>query len=61
VALDIPRDSDDEAIARAIVAPRVALSLKVVATGVEIQAQLDFLLQEGCDGVQGFLFSKPLL
>jgi EAL domain-containing protein (putative c-di-GMP-specific phosphodiesterase class I) len=57
---DIPGDSDDEAIARAIVALSAALRLKVVAEGVETQAQLDFLLQEGCDEVQGFLFSKPL-
>ncbi len=57
---DIPGDSDDEAITRAIVALSAALRLKVVAEGVETQAQLDFLLREGCDEVQGFLFSKPL-
>ena len=57
---DIPGDSDDEAITRAIVALSAALRLKVVAEGVETQSQLDFLLQEGCDEVQGFLFSKPL-
>jgi diguanylate cyclase (GGDEF)-like protein len=57
---DIPGDSDDAAIARAIVALSAALRLKVVAEGVETKAQLDFLLREGCDEVQGFLFSKPL-
>jgi EAL domain-containing protein (putative c-di-GMP-specific phosphodiesterase class I) len=37
-----------------------ALRLKVVAEGVETRAQLDFLNLEGCDEVQGYLFSKPL-
>jgi diguanylate cyclase (GGDEF)-like protein len=57
---DIPGDPDDEAITRAIVALSQALRLKVVAEGVESQAQLDFLNLEGCDEVQGYLFSKPL-
>jgi len=57
---DIPADSDDEAISRAIIALSHALRLNVVAEGVETQAQLDFLNLEGCDEVQGFLFSKPL-
>ena len=57
---DIPGDVDDEAITRAIVALSQALRLKVVAEGVETRAQLDFLNLEGCDEVQGYLFSKPL-
>ena len=57
---DIPGDADDEAITRAIVALSQALRLKVVAEGVETRAQLDFLNFEGCDEVQGYLFSKPL-
>jgi len=57
---DIPGDTDDEAITRAIVALGQALRLKVVAEGVETDAQLGFLNREGCDEVQGFLFSKPL-
>jgi len=58
---DIPNDEDDVAIARAIIALGQALRLKVVAEGVETQDQLDFLLNEGCDEVQGFKFSKPLV
>ncbi|MDP6184411.1 MAG: EAL domain-containing protein [Gammaproteobacteria bacterium] len=57
---DIPGDVDDEAITRAIVALSQAQRLKVVAEGVETRAQLDFLNLEGCDEVQGYLFSKPL-
>ena len=57
---DIP-DDDDATIARAIIALGQALRLKVVAEGVETQEQLKFLIGEGCDEVQGFKFSKPLL
>lgn len=37
-----------------------SLELKVVAEGVETQAQLDYLRSRGCDMVQGFLFSRPV-
>jgi EAL domain-containing protein (putative c-di-GMP-specific phosphodiesterase class I) len=36
------------------------LDIKVVAEGVETQEQQDFLKQNGCDGMQGYYFSKPL-
>lgn len=36
------------------------LSLKVVAEGVERQEQLEFLKQEHCDEVQGYLISRPI-
>ena len=50
----------DAAISRAIVTLAHSLNLKVVAEGVENQAQHDFLIAEGCDQFQGFLFSTPL-
>ncbi len=37
-----------------------SLKIKVVAEGVENQAQLDFLRDQGCDQLQGFIFSRPL-
>ena len=57
---DIPGDNDAEAISRSIIALAHSLRMYVVAEGVETQEQLDFLLREGCDQMQGYLFSKPL-
>ncbi|WP_372739286.1 EAL domain-containing protein [Neptunomonas sp.] len=48
------------AIVTAIIHMSHALGHSVVAEGVETQEQLDFLVQENCDYIQGFFFSKPL-
>ena len=57
---DIPHNSDNSAIAEAIIAMGDSLRMKVVAEGVETDAQLAFLANCNCDAVQGFLFSRPL-
>jgi EAL domain-containing protein (putative c-di-GMP-specific phosphodiesterase class I) len=57
---DLPRDAEDAAIARAIIAMAHSLKLAVVAEGVEAAEQLAFLQQHGCDVVQGYLFSRPV-
>jgi diguanylate cyclase (GGDEF)-like protein/PAS domain S-box-containing protein len=57
---DIPRLSDDMEIAATIIAMARTLRLKVMAEGVETQAQLDFLRQQGCDFYQGYLMSRPV-
>lgn len=54
---DIPEDVDSMAIAQAIIAMAHSLRLKVVAEGVETEAQLGFLRGEGCDEIQGHYFS----
>ena len=36
------------------------LNLTTVAEGVELVEQLEFLQKQGCNLIQGFLFSKPL-
>ena len=57
---EVLTDRADAAICRAIVTLAHSLNLKVVAEGVETQVQHDFLIAEGCDQFQGFLFSTPL-
>jgi diguanylate cyclase (GGDEF)-like protein len=54
---DIPEDVDSMAIAQAVIAMAHSLRLKVVAEGVESEAQLNFLRSEGCDEIQGHYFS----
>lgn len=56
----IPSDADDVSITRAIIAMGKSMGLKVIAEGVETSQQLDFLRKEGCDEIQGYLFSRPL-
>jgi len=57
---DINKDSDDAAIAGAIIALSHSLHLDVVAEGVENHEQLLFLIEHGCDIVQGNYFSFPI-
>jgi EAL domain-containing protein (putative c-di-GMP-specific phosphodiesterase class I) len=45
---------------RAMIYLAHALTLKVVAEGVETERQKDFLKENNCDQMQGFIFSEPL-
>ncbi|MDD5329992.1 MAG: EAL domain-containing protein [Sulfuricella sp.] len=56
----LPADEDDAAIARAVIAMGHSLQFTVLAEGVEITAQRDFLRKLGCDEAQGYLFSRPV-
>ena len=53
-------DQQDELIISAIIAMAHSMGLRVVAEGVESNAQKAFLAGLGCDEMQGFLFSKPV-
>lgn len=57
---DIPQNSDDMAIAEAVVALGKALNLEIIAEGVETEDQATFLQHKGCDQAQGYLYSKPV-
>jgi EAL domain-containing protein (putative c-di-GMP-specific phosphodiesterase class I) len=57
---DIPEDANDLAIVSAIIAMAHALGLKVIAEGVETEAQRHFLRDCGTQFAQGFYFSRPL-
>ena len=53
-------DQDDASIARTIIALGRALNLKVIAEGVETKEHETFLVNEGCDEVQGFRYCRPI-
>jgi len=57
---DLSTDSEDQAIAQAIISMGKALGMTVIAEGVETLEQETFLRNHACDEMQGFLFSKPL-
>jgi diguanylate cyclase (GGDEF)-like protein len=57
---DTPHDPEDNAITAAVIALGRSLKLRVVAEGVETPAQRQFLLEQGCHEIQGWLISRPL-
>lgn len=56
---DATTDAADAAIVRMILSMATELKLKVVAEGVETQAQVDFLASHGCHSMQGYFYSRP--
>lgn len=58
---DINTDPDDQAIATAIVQMARGLGITTIAEGVETAGQLAFLRERGCDQIQGYYFSRPVL
>lgn len=57
---DVTGSTDNSAITLAIIEMGHHLNCKVVAEGVETEAELAFLLEHNCDEMQGYLFSRPL-
>ncbi|WP_151632607.1 bifunctional diguanylate cyclase/phosphodiesterase [Noviherbaspirillum aerium] len=57
---DIATDQDDAAIVKAVISLAHILNLRVVAEGVEEEDQRRFLMENGCDEVQGFYFGGPV-
>ncbi len=57
---DIDKNENDRTIADTIVAMARHMKLKVLAEGVENEAQFELLNAMGCDSYQGYYFSKPL-
>jgi len=58
--LDLLTNQNDAVIARTIIALGRSLGLRVLAEGVELAAQRDFLFEHGCDAYQGFLYAPAL-
>jgi diguanylate cyclase (GGDEF)-like protein/PAS domain S-box-containing protein len=57
---DVATNPDDSAITAAIISMAKNLNLRVIAEGVETEAQMAFLRSHDCDEIQGYYFSKPL-
>jgi EAL domain-containing protein (putative c-di-GMP-specific phosphodiesterase class I) len=57
---NLETDNNDMALAEAIIVMAHKLGLKVIAEGVETEAQRKLLIKAGCDFAQGFLFSEPV-
>ena len=57
---ELGRQGDCAAIVRAVTRLGMSLEMVTIAEGVETEEQLEILRAEGCDQVQGFLFSRPI-
>lgn len=56
----ITGDQEGRAIVQTIVSLANSLGLRTIAEGVDTEAELEFLRQQGCQEVQGFRFCMPL-
>jgi len=56
----LPDSIDDECIAQSIIGLAKGMNLEIVAEGVENASQSDWLVDHGCDYLQGYLYAKPM-
>ena len=56
----LPADDNDKAVASAVISLGQKLNMRVIAEGVETDAQATFLRENNCDEMQGYFFSRPV-
>ncbi len=56
----LPEDEEDSAIAKAVIVLAQSLNLRIIAEGVETEEQKNFMIENGCENIQGYLYSKPI-
>lgn len=57
---DLPEDEEDASITKAVIALSKSLNLRVIAEGVETKEQKEFLIENGCNNIQGYFYGKPM-
>ena len=57
---DLPDDEEDSAITKAVIALASSLNLRVLAEGVETKEQKEFLVNNGCNNIQGYFYFPPM-
>jgi len=57
---ELPENEEDAAIIKAVIALAQALKLNIIAEGVEKEEQKDFIVQNGCENIQGFYYSQAV-
>lgn len=57
---NLPDSTGDAAIVKAIITIGHSLGMNIIAEGVETEAQLEFLHEQGCDRVQGYFYAAEL-
>jgi len=57
---NLPNDEEDIAITKAVIGLAKGLNLSIIAEGVETKEQKEFLLDNGCNNIQGYFYAKPM-
>ncbi len=57
---DLPDDEEDATITKSVITLAKSLNLKIIAEGVETEAQKNFLVENGCKNIQGYFYGEPM-